>query len=132
MAALHPLGPCISLGSEAAGARPMAASGLAGLRRRGHSLGLGPGFCGPLALLISCRPVARPYAVTTRGGGDRCRRRRAPRGRLRAVAKEQRPQLFEAQLGLLDRRREPKIPPQHLDEYLTVGATRDIDRQPRE
>src|SRR5512144_3283973 len=71
MAAFDALGPLIRIGSEAAGAWPMAASGLAGLRRRCHRRWRGPGFCGPPDLLIPCRPVARHLAVTTRGGGNR-------------------------------------------------------------
>src|SRR5215831_12674952 len=132
MVALHPLGPCIGLGSETASAWPMTALGLACLCRRGHRLELGPGCCGPRALLILYRLVARHHAVTTRGGGDRCRHRLTPRGPLRALAAQQRPQLLETQLRLLHGPHQPKIPPHHLDEPLTVGATRGIDRQPRD
>src|SRR5262245_15320227 len=131
MVALYPLGPCIGLGSEAASTRPMTALGLACLRRRGHRLELGPGCCGPLALLILYRLVARHHAVTTRGGRDRCRPRLTPRGQLRALATQQRPQLLETQLRFLHGPHQPKIPPHHLDEDLTVRATRGIARQPR-
>ena len=47
-----------------------------------------------------------------------------PRGRLRALATQQGPQLVEAQLRLLHGPHQPKIPPHHLHEDLTVGATR--------
>jgi hypothetical protein len=131
MAACHPLGPWIGLGPEATGPWPLAASRLVSLRHRGHRLGLGPGSCGPLALLSPCRPVARHRAGATRGGRARCRRRLAPRGPLRAWAAQQRPQLLKTQLRLLHGPHQPKIPPHHLDEDLTVHATRGLDRQPR-